>query len=339
MDQVLRPHTEYAAAYLDDVVIKSYDWESHLPRVQAVLDSLREAGLTANPRKCKLAFHETNYLGYTIGRGLVKPQEVKLAAIWDWPRPHTKKQVRSFLGLANYYRRFIPDFAVLAAPLTDLTSKKHSRLVSWGPAAEEAFGDLKRALCAKPVLTAPDFDKEFVVQADASETGLGAVLTQLHGEEEHPVLYLSRKLLRCERNYATVEKECLAVKWALETLRYYLLGRRFTLVTDHAPLQWMARNKETNSRVTRWFLSLQPFNFSVLHRPGRRHGNADALSRRDAFWSSSALPGASGPRRGVCGITRGQVIEGRYVNRIERGRSHKMAAPQNTTFPRIPHPL
>ncbi|XP_076139108.1 uncharacterized protein LOC143122160 isoform X4 [Alosa pseudoharengus] len=291
MDRVLAPHKRYAAAYLDDVVIQSPDWASHLPRVQAVIDSLGEAGLTANPKKCRLAFSETNYLGYTIGRGLVKPQEAKLRAIQVWPRPITKKQVRSFLGLAGYYRRFIMDFATIAAPLTELTTNRHSQMVRWNPEAEAAFVDLKQVLCSSPILVAPDFKKDFIVQADASEVGLGAVLAQAHDGEEHPVLYLSRKLLPREKNYSTMEKECLAVTWALESLRFYLLGRRFTVVSDHAPLQWMARNRETNSRVTRWFLSLQAFNFSVVHRAGKRHGNADALSRRDAFFASS-------PRRG-----------------------------------------
>ncbi|XP_063070441.1 uncharacterized protein LOC134461440 [Engraulis encrasicolus] len=315
MDRVLGPHKRYAAAFLDDVVIQSPDWESHLPRVQAVLDSLRNAGLTANPKKCRLAYSETNYLGYTVGRGLVKPQEAKLQAIRDWPRPLTKKQVRSFLGLAGYYRRFIANFASIAAPLTDLTTKRHSRMVKWDAAAETAFILLKQALCSSPVLVAPDFGKEFVVQTDASEVGLGAVLAQVQEGEEHPVLYLSRKLLPREKNYSTVEKECLAVTWALESLRYYLLGRRFTVVSDHAPLQWMARNKETNSRITRWFLSLQAFNFSVVHRAGRSHGNADALSRRDALFVTSSPTRTSSPRGRICGITRGCVLEGRYIPR------------------------
>ena len=207
MDQVLKPHKGYASAYLDDVVIQSPDWESHLPRLEKVLESIREAGLTANPKKRKLAYSETNYLGYTIGRGLVKPQEAKLAAIQKWPQPLTKKQVRSFLGLANYYRRFIPEFAGIAAPLTELTTKKHLRMVKWSLEAEEAFGNIKRVLCSKPVLMAPNFSKEFVVQADASEVGLGAVLSQIHEGEEHPVLYLSRKLLPRERNYATWRKK------------------------------------------------------------------------------------------------------------------------------------
>lgn len=110
-----------------------------------------------------------------------------------------------------------------------------------------------------------------------------------------------------------VEKECLAIKWALETLKYYLLGRRFTLVTDHSPLQWMAKIKETNSRVTRWFLSLQAFHFSVVHRLGQRHGNADALSRHDTLWSSFTLARTSGLGRGMCGITRGHVVKGCYI--------------------------
>ncbi|XP_063044707.1 uncharacterized protein LOC134438913 [Engraulis encrasicolus] len=170
MDRVLTPHKRYAAAFLDDVVIQSPDWDSHLPRVQAVLDSLRDAGLTANPKKCKLAFSETNYLGYTIGRGLVKPQEAKLRAIKDWPQPITKRQVRAFLGLAGYYRRFIANFASIAAPLTELTTKRHSRMVRWNPAAEAAFVSLKEALCSSPVLVAPDFKREFIVQTDASES-------------------------------------------------------------------------------------------------------------------------------------------------------------------------
>ena len=164
------------------------------------------------------------------------------------------------------------------------------------------------------MLVTPDFTKPMVVQTDASETGVGAVLSQLHEGEEHPIIYISRKLLQREQKYSTVEKECLAIKWALETLKYYLLGRHFTLVTDHAPLVWMSRNKDSNARVTRWFLSLQPFAFSVVHRSGAAHGNADALSRRDALGSWTAPPSLSELRGRVCGRRQGGVvIEGRYV--------------------------
>ena len=255
-----------------------------------MLDALRKAGLTANPLKCMIGLAEAKYLGHVVGRGVVKPQWNKVEAIQDWPRPIRKKQVRAFLGLVGYYRRFIPHFATRAGPLTDLIKAWGPEIVKWTDAAEAAFADLRTALCFHPVLMAPDFEKEFILQTDASEVGLGAILSQMVGEEEHPSLYLSRKLLPREQKYAVVEKECLEIKWAMETLRCYLLGRRFTLVTDHAPLQWMHRNKERNARVTRWFLSLQPFHFRVQHRAGSQHGNSDGLSRRHCLSSRVAQP-------------------------------------------------
>ncbi len=138
---------------------------------------------------------------------------------------------------------------------------------------------MKAALTSEPVLRAPDFNSSFLVQTDASDTGVGAVLSQVQDGEEHPVVYISRKLSTTEQRYAAVEKEALAVKWAVLELKYYLLGRKFTLITDHAPLQWMARAKDTNARVTRWFLALQDFHFDVRHRAGTAYANADGLSR------------------------------------------------------------
>ncbi|KAL1261364.1 hypothetical protein QQF64_006629 [Cirrhinus molitorella] len=173
MDVLLRPHQAYAAAYLDDVVVHSERWEDHLDRLRRVLMELRRAGLTANPRKCHLALSEAKYLGFQVGRGLIKPQEKKVAAILSAPRPTSKTQVRAFLGLAGYYRCFIPNFSSLAAPLTDLTRKGQPEKVSWGPAAEEAFQQVKTALTSEPVLRAPDFNCPFLLQTDASDTGLG----------------------------------------------------------------------------------------------------------------------------------------------------------------------
>lgn len=317
MDKILRPHQKYAAAYLDDVIIHSTDWVSHLPKVQAVLDSIREAGFTANPKKCTIGQEEAKYLGYTIGRGVIKPQVNKVEAIQSWPRPNSKKQVRAFLGIAGYYRRFIPHFASQAVPLTNLTKGKESVMVKWSPEAEAAFQSLKTALCSQPVLYSPDFSKDFVVQTDASDVGLGAVLSQVWNGEEHPVIYLSRKLKSHEVNYATIEKECLAVKWALDSLRYYLLGRHFDLVTDHAPLKWMAQNKETNRRINRWFLALQEFNFTVKHRPGVKMGNVDALSRVHACLTACVPTPRLKQEGGVCDSRQvkspGCIQDGKYV--------------------------
>ena len=150
--------------------------------------------------------------------------------------------------------------------------------MKWTNETEAAFSHLKEALCSHPILVTPDFQVSMVVQTDGCDMGLGNVLSQIHDGEEHPIMYISRKLVPRDKKYSIVEKECLAVKWALNTLKYYLLRTHFTLVTDHAPLVWMARVKNTNDQVTRWFLSLQRFSFSVVHRSGAKHGNEDALS-------------------------------------------------------------
>ena len=223
--------------------------------------------------------------------------------------------MKSFLGLVGYYQRFIPGFATLASPLHDLTRKALPDHVTWSEAAEGAFSLLRRALCTEPLLITPDFTLPLIVHTDASEVGLGAVLSQVRAGEEHPVTYVSRKLLTNERNYSTVEKE------ALDKLRYYLLGREFTLVMDHAPLKWMATAKDTNARVTRWFLALQDYWFQEDHRPGREHANADALSRRDAcLWSVRGGPRLH-PGVEECGNPapaqhprwpRGKVVDGVY---------------------------
>ncbi|KAI2649246.1 Retrovirus-related Pol polyprotein from transposon 17.6 [Labeo rohita] len=287
MDIILRPHQSYAAAYLDDVVIHSETWQDHLERLRRVLLELRRAGLTANPRKCHLALAEAQYLGFRVGRGLIQPQQKKVDAVLSAPRPTTKTQVRAFLGLAGYYRCFIPNFSTLASPLTDLTRKGQPEKVVWNDELEKTFQSIKTALTTEPVLRAPDFNCPFLLQTDASDTGLGAVLSQVRDGEEHPVTYISHKLTLAETRYAPVEKEALAIKWAVLELRYYLLGCRFTLITDHAPLQWMARAKDTNARVTRWFLALQDFSFTVEHRAGIAHSNANGFSR---LWSAYAGP-------------------------------------------------
>ncbi len=215
----------------------------------------------------------------SLGNGELRPQICKVEAIQCSPRPRTKKEVRSFLGLVGWYRRFIPDFANIATPLTDLLTKTGKNPVAWTGACEEAFNTLKERMCSDPVLQSPNFDQRFLVQVDASEKGIGAVLAQGTAGEEKPVVFLSRKLLPRETRYSTIEKECLAIKWSLESLRYYLLGREFDLETDHRALTWIHTMKDNNARITRWYLALQPYSFKVRHRPGRLNLVADYLSR------------------------------------------------------------
>lgn len=220
MDHVLRGTEDFAAAYIDDVVVYSSSWEDHLKHLAAVFSKIRDAGLVANATKCHLAKPEVTYLGYVLGGGVIKPQLDKVEAVRSCPPPTTKKRVRSFLGLVGWYRRFIPNFSSRAAVLTDLTRKNSPQKVVWSSECEAAFQDLKDCLCQDPVLQSPNFELPFCVQTDASGVGLGAVLLQGDSGNRRPVQYISRKLFPREVNYSTIEKEALAIKWALDTLKY-----------------------------------------------------------------------------------------------------------------------
>ncbi|XP_078248129.1 uncharacterized protein LOC144588704 [Pogona vitticeps] len=238
------------------------------------------------PRPCKenklqLGSPEIKYLGHIVGGGVIKPLEAKIEAVRDWPRPNIKKKVKSFLGLVGYYRKFIPRFSEIAAPLTDLTRKKTDDRIPWTSDCEEAFQRLKEALINYPVLRAPDFDREFIIYTDASNSGVGAVLCQEdENGDQHPVSYLSRKLQKGERHLATVEKECLAIVYAIQKAKPYIWGRHFTLCTDHSPLQWLKTMKTHNSKLMRWALNLQDYDFEVKVVRGSVNCVADALSRR-----------------------------------------------------------
>lgn len=172
MDRVLHGVGDFAAAYLDDIVIFSETWEDHLTHVRSVLSRLQASGLTAKPSKCQFGMAQCVYLGHIVGSGLVKPEHTKIQAVQQTPPPQTKKQVRAFLGLTGYYRRFIPDYASIAAPLSDLTRKNTPAHVTWTAVCEHSFQQLKTLLCTSPVLQAPDFDRPFTLQTDASDAGL-----------------------------------------------------------------------------------------------------------------------------------------------------------------------
>ena len=181
----------------------------------------------------------------------------KIDAVANFPKPATKKDVRSFLGLTGYYRRFIPNYSMIALPLTDLTKKNASNSITWTRSCDKAFKELKCRLTRAPVLKSPDMQLPFILKNDASERGIGAVLSQCSKEgEEHPVAFYSRKLLPREERYSTVEKECLAIKLGVQAFRVYLLGWLFVVQTDHQSLEWLHRLKEHNARLTRWSLSL-----------------------------------------------------------------------------------
>ena len=280
MDRLIQGLEGFTAAYLDDLVIYSSTWEEHLQHLHQVFQRLQKAGLTAKPKKCQFAMQQCRYLGHIVGNGTVQPEQGKLVTVQMFSIPETKTHVRAFLGLTGYYRRFIPNYADVALPLTDLTKKKAPNQIRWDEKCNQAFSKLKELLCSSPILQSPDFSRPFILQTDASDQGVGAVLSQQEEDGvENPVSYYSRKLLPREQRYSTVEKELLAIKLATNAFKVYLLGRKFTIVTDHRSLEWLDRLKENNARLTRWSLALQPFDYRVKHRPGIENGNADALSR------------------------------------------------------------
>ena len=280
MDQVIQGMDSFASAYLDDLIIFSSSWEDHMRHLHCVLERLVGAGLTVKSSKCQFGMSKCTYLGHVIGSGIVSPEPSKVLVVQRFEAPKTKTQVRAFLGLMGYYRRFIPNYSAVALPLTELTKKMAPTTVTWTLRCETAFQELKRLLCSTPVLASLDFEKPFILQTDASEYGVGAVLSQRdEAGGDHPIAYFSRKLLPREVRYSTVEKECLAITLGMETFRVYLLGRKFTVETDHRSFVWLNKLKESNSRLTRWSLALQPYQYTVVHRAGLSNGNADALSR------------------------------------------------------------
>ncbi|KAM8953265.1 adhesion G protein-coupled receptor F5-like [Pelodytes ibericus] len=284
VDRLLDGSQEYACAYLDDIAIFSNSWDEHLTHIGAILDRIREAGLTLKPSKCHVGMAEVQYLGYMVGSGQQKPEPAKIEAVAKWPTPRTKTQVLAFLGTAGYYRKFVPNYSALAKPLTDLTKKNLPKVVTWSPECEKAFQELKTALIHAPVLAAPDQTKRFLVHTDASMFGLGAVLSQVGADGgEHPVAYLSRKLRPREVSYAAIEKECLAVVWALKKLQPYLYGQQFALLTDHNPLVWLKRVSGDNARLLRWSLALQPFDFIIQYRPGKQNGSEYSVDIEISF--------------------------------------------------------
>ncbi|CAM5169467.1 unnamed protein product, partial [Eretmochelys imbricata] len=241
VDGLLAGLGEYAVAYLDDVAIFLDSWAEHLEHLQKVFERIRKAGLTVKAKKCQIGLNRVTYLGH-------------------------QKQVQSFLGLAGYYRRFVPQCSQIAAPLTDLTKKKQPNAVQWTEECQKAFNQLKATLTSDPVLRAPDFDKPFLVTTDASKRGLGAVLMQEGPDQEfHPVVFLSKKLSERESNWSVSEKECYTIVYALEKLRPYVWGRYFHLQTDHAALQWLHTATGNNEKLIRCSLALQDFGFDIQH--------------------------------------------------------------------------
>ena len=292
MDSLLHRDKEYSQVYIDDIAIFSATWEEHCQHISMVLGRLKEAGLTANPKKCQWAQTEVEFLGHVVGKGKVCPADLKVQAVKDFPMPRTKKGVRQFLGLAGYYRRFIPKFAEHSFHLTEATRKTAPDRVVCSDEFCNDFTYLQAVLCNVPSLTLPVPTDSFVLQTDASGVGLGAVLSVLRQDVEYPVAFYSKKLLPRERRYSASELEALAVVVAVGHFEAYLITHPFTVVTDHKALTFLNSAHHRNGRLARWAMKLQPFSFDIRYRPGSQHVNADALSRMFLDDPPSRMPDA-----------------------------------------------
>lgn len=244
-----------------------------------VFDRLRHANLKLKPSKCNFTCPQVKYLGHVVFPEGIAPDDDKISAVKDFPRPHNIKTVRSFLGLANYYRRFIKDFAKITSPLNQLLRKNHNFV--WTNACEEAFKALKDTLISAPILAFPDFKEPFHLYTDASSEGIGVTLGQIQNSGEVAIAYAGRDFNAAEKNYSTTEREASAVIFGIKKFEPYLYGRKFILHTDHHSLKWLMTISDPSGRLARWSLLVQQYDFKIKHRPGVAHRNADAqlLSR------------------------------------------------------------
>ena len=271
---------KHCFVYIDDVLVCSQTFEEHLTHLREVLLRLCQAGLRLNTKKCLFLREEVPYLGHVVTRNGIKLDPAKTEKIQNYPVPRDVSQLRQLLGLASYYRRFVPEFAKIASPLHSLLKK--DAVFEWTPECECAVGRLKEALTQAPVLAYPRFDSKhpFVLETDASPKGLGAVLAQEQEDGKvHPIAFASRSLTAAEQNYAITELETLGLVWAAKLFRPYILGRRCVVFTDHAACTSLLTAKNPSSKLVRWAMAIQELDLDIRHRSGRSNRVADALSR------------------------------------------------------------
>lgn len=278
MDNILRGlQGIHCLIYLDDIIIFSSSLQEHLEKLRTVFDRLRQTNLKIQLDKSEFLRKEILYLGHKITDKGLQPNDDKIKAVLNFPLPTTTTQIKSFLGLIGYYRRFIKDFAKVTQPLTECLKKRNR--INIDKKYIDAFEKCKELLTTAPLLQYPDFEKPFILTTDASAVALGAVLSQGPVGSDKPVAYASRTLSDTESRYSTIERELLAIIWAVKHFRPYLYGHKFYIYTDHRPLAWLHSLKEPNSKLTRWRLRLQEYQFEVIYKNGKQNANADALSR------------------------------------------------------------
>lgn len=278
MDRVLAGlQWSICLVYLDDIIVVARSFEEMVERLRIVFSRLQNAGLKLKPKKCTMFAKEVHYLGHVVSEHGVATDPDKIKSVQDWPVPKDQSELRSFLGLCGYYRRYIERFAATAKCLHTLTEKGRKYL--WTDECQQAFETLKIKLTNAPILAHPDFSKPFILDTDASNNAIGAILSQNIDGFEKVIAFGSRTLSKSERKYCVTRKELLAVVHFVKHFRHFLYGRTFIVRTDHSSLQWLLNFKNAEGQLARWLEVLSTYDMKIKHRPGSQHCNADAMSR------------------------------------------------------------
>lgn len=280
MNDVMRPYLDKSViVFIDDVLVFSRSKAEHLQHLREVLKKLREHKLYAKRSKCSFFQTQVDFLGHTLTPDGILPDYKKIKAVREWPKPSSISNLRGFLGLANFYRKYVKDFSKIASPMSELLKKGHS-IMDWTQEQDHAFETLKTALTTAPCLVPFDPTKDTQVRVDACGTAIGAVLQQDHGKGLQPVAFDSRKLSPAEQRYHPRELELCALIHALKNWRHYLMGRRFQMITDHDSLKYLNTQPLLSGRLARWAELIQDYDMEIIYKPGKTNAVADALSRK-----------------------------------------------------------
>lgn len=267
-------------SYVDDICVFTKSEKEHLDTLEQIFASLKQHRMTIAPNKLNLVKNEIQFLGYNITNSKITPTKANICKIRNIKEPKTKKDVRALLGLCNFYRKFIPNYAQLIQPLVEFTKKKHSNIINLDDSSREALTRLKDKFNEKLELGSIDPISQLLLYTDASNNGIGACLLQQKESDLKPIVHISRTLSKAERKYSIIEKELLAIVWSIVKLKHYLLGRFFTIKCDHKPLLALKRKELKNNRINRWSLILSDYKFDLQSIPGHENILADFLSRQ-----------------------------------------------------------
>lgn len=262
--------------YLDDIIILGKNLEEHVENIKKVFLILRENNLKISDEKCEFLKTEIEFLGHIISNKGIKPNPKKIESIINFPIPNTQRRIKQFIGMIGFYRKFIKNFAKITKPITKYL-RKRSKVNVDDPEFLESFDKCKKLISNPPILVYPDLNKPLEVTTDASNYALGAVLSQ----DQKPIAFISKTLNQPETNYSTTEKELLAIIWSVTYFHNYLYGNKFIIYTDHRPLQWLFNLKDANSRLMRWRIKLENYDYNIQYIKGKTNFVADALSRPD----------------------------------------------------------